>query len=49
MYQSSNLKTLFGATLARLRNAWAMWITKDDDDVAKVKPIMQAAMERRVK
>jgi len=26
-----------------------MWITKDDDDVAKVKPIMQAAMERRVK
>ena len=31
------------------QEVWTEYIIKDDDDLAKVKPIMQAAMERRVK
>ena len=31
------------------QEVWTEYIIKDDDDVVKVKPIMQAAMERRVK
>jgi len=31
------------------QEVWTEYIIKDDDDLAKVKPIMQAVMERRVK
>jgi hypothetical protein len=31
------------------QEVWTEYIIKDDDDLAKIRPIMQAAMERRVK